>query len=30
VDDPLFVGANGALTMAQEMPKDYWDKLSKI
>ncbi len=30
VDDPLFVGANGALTMAREMPKDYWDKLSKI
>ena len=30
VDDPLFVGANGALTMAQEMPRDYWEKLSKI
>jgi rod shape-determining protein MreB len=30
VDDPLFAGANGALTMAREMPKDYWAKLSKI
>ncbi len=30
VVDPLFAGANGALTMAQEMPKEYWEKLSKI
>lgn len=30
VDDPLFAGARGALTLAQEMPRDYWAKLSKI
>ena len=30
VDDPLFSGANGALTLAQEMPKEYWSKLSSI
>lgn len=28
VEDPLFAGANGALQLAQEMPKQYWDKLS--
>ncbi len=30
VDDPLFAGAAGALTLAQEMPREYWNKLSKI
>ena len=30
VADPLFAGASGALTMAQEMPREYWEKLSKI
>ncbi len=28
VDDPLFAGANGALALAQQMPKRYWEKLS--
>jgi len=28
VDDPLFAGANGALALAQEMPKKYWKKMS--
>ena len=27
VNDPLFAGANGALALAQEMPKKYWKKL---
>jgi rod shape-determining protein MreB len=28
VNDPLFAGAGGALALAQEMPRDYWKKLS--
>ncbi len=27
VQDPLFAGANGALALAQEMPKKYWVKI---
>lgn len=27
VEDPLFAGANGALTLAREMPKRYWKKI---
>lgn len=30
VEDPLFSGASGALALAQEMPKEYWEKLSSI
>ena len=30
VEDPLFSGAGGALSLAQEMPRDYWDKLASI
>lgn len=28
VDDPMFAGAIGAMKLAQEMPKSYWEKLS--
>jgi len=28
VDDPMFAGAAGAMKLAQEMPKHYWDKLN--
>lgn len=27
VDDPLFAGANGALALAKDMPKEYWDQM---
>jgi rod shape-determining protein MreB len=30
VEDPLFAGASGALALAQELPKDYWEKLSTL
>lgn len=30
VDDPLFAGAIGALALGQEMPREYWQKLSTI
>jgi rod shape-determining protein MreB len=28
VDDPMFAGAAGAMKLAQEMPKNYWEKLN--
>jgi rod shape-determining protein MreB and related proteins len=28
VDDPMFAGAAGAMKLAQEMPKHYWEKLN--
>jgi rod shape-determining protein MreB len=28
VDDPMFSGAYGAMKLAQEMPRNYWEKLS--
>lgn len=28
VDDPMFAGAAGAMKLAQEMPKQYWEKLN--
>jgi rod shape-determining protein MreB len=28
VDDPMFSGAAGAMKLAQEMPKQYWEKLN--
>ncbi len=28
VDDPMFSGAYGAMKLAQEMPKSYWEKLN--
>jgi rod shape-determining protein MreB len=28
VQNPIYAGAEGALQLAQEMPKKYWDKLS--
>ncbi|MCK4763024.1 MAG: rod shape-determining protein [Candidatus Aminicenantes bacterium] len=28
VEDPLFAGANGAVALAQEMPKKYWKKIA--
>lgn len=28
VEEPLYAGANGALKLAQEMPQDYWERLS--
>jgi len=28
VEDPFFAGAEGSLKLAQEMPKQYWEKLS--
>jgi rod shape-determining protein MreB len=27
VDDPLYIGAKGALALAQEMPKAYWEEI---
>ena len=27
VDDPLYAGANGALTLAQDMPEEYWEDM---
>jgi hypothetical protein len=27
VDEPLFAGSNGALKMAQRMPKHFWQVL---
>jgi rod shape-determining protein MreB len=27
VDDPLYMGAKGALALAQEMPKAYWEEI---
>ncbi len=27
VDDPLFAGASGALALAQDMPKEYWNQM---
>lgn len=27
VDEPVFAGANGALKLAREMPRDYWQSL---
>jgi len=30
VEDPLFAGAIGALALAQEMPREYWQKLSTM
>lgn len=29
VADPMFAGAEGAMKLAQEMPKSYWEKLSR-
>lgn len=28
VEEPLFAGANGALKLAQEMPMEYWERLT--
>jgi len=27
VDDPLYVGAEGALALAQDMPEEYWEDM---
>ena len=29
VEDPLYIGADGALALAQDMPDEYWENLGK-